>query len=71
MQKTKKNSTVKLGIDSKKSHKITVPKGGQIADILKVVGGIVGGAAGVLGLLYLDRKGYLPTPSEKEEESNE
>lgn len=71
LQKTKTKSTVKLNIDSKKHRKFASPKGGQIANALKIVGCVVGGAMGVCGLIYLDRKGYLPMPSEEDVPSEE
>lgn len=59
----KKNTTnVKVSIDTqKKHHKLLTGKVGRALDILKIIGYVAGGAVGCLGVLYLDRKGYLST----------
>lgn len=68
----KKNATnVKVSVDTQKKHrKISTDKVGRALDILRVIGCVVGGAAGCLGVLYLDRKGYLPMAATDEEKIN-
>ncbi len=67
----RKNTTnPKVSIDTqKKHHKILTGKGGRALDILRTIGCVAGGAAGCLGILYLDRKGYLSALTTDEEKT--